>query len=53
MQKCNFAWSKLEFYLAKKGDAWLTENEVKGGASDTNGQKHLSAARAKLYRVGL
>ncbi|KAI9985264.1 hypothetical protein PInf_004590 [Phytophthora infestans] len=44
--------SKMELFLAKKGGAWLTENEVKG-VSDTSGLKHLDAARAKLRRVGL
>ncbi|GMF49697.1 unnamed protein product [Phytophthora lilii] len=43
---------RLELYLAKKGDAWLTENEVKE-VRDTSGLKHLDAARARLRRVGL
>ncbi|TMW69307.1 hypothetical protein Poli38472_001463 [Pythium oligandrum] len=43
---------ELELYLAKRGDAWLTENEVRG-ISDTNGLKYLGAARAELDVVGL
>ncbi|TMW65830.1 hypothetical protein Poli38472_003595 [Pythium oligandrum] len=43
---------ELELYLAKRGDAWLTENEVRG-MSITNGLKYLGAARAELDAVGL
>ncbi|KAL8002397.1 hypothetical protein Plhal703r1_c15g0072091 [Plasmopara halstedii] len=51
-QKFDFAASKLELYLAKRGDRWLTENEVQD-ISDTSGLKHLSAARARVNRIGL
>lgn len=43
---------ELQLFLSKKGDVWLTENEVKY-VTDTNGLKHLSAARAELDVVGL
>ncbi|GMF35071.1 unnamed protein product [Phytophthora lilii] len=43
---------KLELYLAKKGDAWLTENEVKG-VSHTSGLTLLDAARAEISVVSL
>ncbi|CEG42558.1 CRN-like protein [Plasmopara halstedii] len=52
-QKFDFAASKLELYLAKKGESWLTENEVKNGVRDISGLKHLSAAGAILHRIGL
>ncbi|CEG39515.1 CRN-like protein [Plasmopara halstedii] len=48
----DFAADKLELYLAKKGESWLTENEVKH-RSDISGLKHLRAARARLHRIGL
>ncbi|POM74673.1 Crinkler (CRN) family protein, partial [Phytophthora palmivora] len=44
--------SKMKLFLAKRGDAWLTENEVKG-VSDTSGLTHLDAARAEISVVGL
>ncbi|KAG2850628.1 hypothetical protein PC119_g18296, partial [Phytophthora cactorum] len=43
----------LQLYLAKKGDAWLTEEEVKKGVSDTTGLKLLDAVRAEIGDVGL
>jgi hypothetical protein len=42
----------LDLYLAKKGDAWITNNEV-GSVSDVVGLTHLSVPQAKLRRVGL
>ncbi|KAL8007164.1 hypothetical protein Plhal703r1_c04g0021771 [Plasmopara halstedii] len=51
-QKFDFAASKLELYLAKKGESWLTEIEVKD-ISDISDLKHLSAARARLHHIGL
>ncbi|GMF36237.1 unnamed protein product [Phytophthora lilii] len=51
-QKYDFPVSKLQLYLAKKGDAWLTENEVKG-VSHTSGLTLLDAARAEISVVGL
>ncbi|KAL8016995.1 putative protein kinase [Plasmopara halstedii] len=50
--KFDFAVNKLELYLAKRGDTWLTENEVKD-INDISGLKHLSATRARLHRIGL
>ncbi|KAG2780797.1 hypothetical protein PC111_g24556 [Phytophthora cactorum] len=52
-QKYDFAASKLQFYLAKKGSTWLTEEEVKKGVSDTTGLKLLDAVRAEIGDVGL
>ncbi|KAE9331781.1 hypothetical protein PR003_g14844, partial [Phytophthora rubi] len=43
----------LQLFLAKQGDAWLTEADVKKGVEDTTGLKLLDAARARLRRVGL
>jgi hypothetical protein len=43
---------ELDLYLAKKGDAWITNNEV-GSVSDVVGLTHLSVPQAKLRRVGL
>ncbi|ETL82391.1 hypothetical protein L917_17436, partial [Phytophthora nicotianae] len=44
--------SKMNLFLAKRGDASLTENEVKG-VSDTSGLTHLDVARAEISVVGL
>ncbi|ETN01922.1 hypothetical protein PPTG_23989 [Phytophthora nicotianae INRA-310] len=44
--------SKMNLFLAKRGDAWLTENEVKG-VSDTSSLTHLDVARAEISVVGL
>lgn len=44
--------SEMDLFLAKRGDEWLTENEVKE-VRDTSGLKHLHAARAKLRLVNL
>ncbi|KAE8965717.1 hypothetical protein PF011_g28186 [Phytophthora fragariae] len=43
---------EMELYLAKKGEAWLTENEVRG-VSDTNSLKRLDAAREEFDAIGL
>jgi hypothetical protein len=46
----------LQLFLAKKdrgaGD-WLTENDVKGGATNTTGLKPLDAVRTRIWRLGL
>eukprot|EP00644_Phytophthora_capsici_P016990 jgi/Phyca11/576078/estExt2_Genewise1.C_PHYCAscaffold_830005 len=55
-QKFDFAASKLQLYLAKKGKGkgvWLTEKDVQEGVSDTNDLKLLGAAGAPLNLVGL
>ncbi|KAG3050369.1 hypothetical protein PI125_g26450 [Phytophthora idaei] len=52
-QKYDFAASKLQLFLAKKGGTWLTEEEVKKGVSDTTGLKLLDAVRAEIGDVGL
>ncbi|GLD96088.1 hypothetical protein PINS_up004766 [Pythium insidiosum] len=43
---------ELQLYLAKKGGAWITNNEV-GSVSDVVGLTHLSVPQAKLRHVGL
>jgi hypothetical protein len=48
--KCNA--HKLQLYLAKMGDAWITNNEA-DGVSDVAGLPHLRFPQAKLRCVGL
>jgi hypothetical protein len=43
---------KLQLYLAKKGNAWITNNEAEG-VSDVAGLPHLRVPQAKLRCVGL
>ncbi|KAG2869846.1 hypothetical protein PC114_g27651, partial [Phytophthora cactorum] len=44
---------KLQLFLAKKGDAWLTQLDALQGVSDTSDYKHLPIPGAKLRAVGL
>ncbi|KAG2949993.1 hypothetical protein PC117_g4814 [Phytophthora cactorum] len=43
----------LQLFLAKTGDAWLTEKDVKKGVSDTSDLELLDVAGAPLNLVGL
>ncbi|KAG3136348.1 hypothetical protein PC128_g25915 [Phytophthora cactorum] len=52
-QKYDFAASKLQLFLAKKGGAWLTQLDALEGVSDTSGYKHLQFTDAELRDVGL
>ncbi|KAE9015843.1 hypothetical protein PR003_g14303 [Phytophthora rubi] len=44
---------KLQLFVAKRDDAWLTESDVKNGVKDTTGLKRLDAARSRISDVGL
>ncbi|KAL7688097.1 hypothetical protein Plhal304r1_c020g0072211 [Plasmopara halstedii] len=44
---------ELRLFLAKCGDAWLTEAEVKGGVPDISSLEELDAVGAPLNVVGL
>ncbi|CEG44706.1 CRN-like protein [Plasmopara halstedii] len=52
-QMFDFAASKLELYLAKKGESWLTEKQVAEGIYDTSDFKPLKVVAASLHLVGL
>ncbi|KAE8989347.1 hypothetical protein PF010_g19503, partial [Phytophthora fragariae] len=43
----------LKLFLAKKGDAWLTEADVMKGVSDTTGLKPLDNTGAPLHLYDL
>ncbi|KAL4134548.1 hypothetical protein PRIC2_004845 [Phytophthora ramorum] len=43
----------LKLFLAKKDDAWLTENEFIGGGDDTSDMQQLDNPTATLVEVGL
>ncbi|KAL7685558.1 hypothetical protein Plhal304r1_c030g0097651 [Plasmopara halstedii] len=49
----DFAADKLELYLAKKGESWLTEKQVAEGIHDTSDFKPLKVVAAPLHLVGL
>ncbi|ETI56163.1 hypothetical protein F443_01245, partial [Phytophthora nicotianae P1569] len=44
---------KLELFLARKGDSWLTQKQVDEGISDTSDFKPLKVVAAPLQLVGL
>ncbi|KAL7999158.1 putative P-loop containing nucleoside triphosphate hydrolase [Plasmopara halstedii] len=52
-KKYDFAADELELYLAKKGESWLTENEVKNSVRDISNFVPLDVSRAPLNIVGL
>ncbi|ETI57142.1 hypothetical protein F443_00504, partial [Phytophthora nicotianae P1569] len=51
--KIGAPWLDLRLFLAKKDEAWLTENDLKEGVSDTSDLEQLDVAGAPLNLVGL